>query len=166
MPRVKSAAFALSPNPSPSQIPAAIPITFFSAPASSTPTRSVFVYTRNRSVPSRCCAHPASPRSAAAITTEVGSPRATSSAWLGPPSTANVVIGLPPAAHLRRPEHLTGSVARIRAAADLASRPRPAGVDPDRLGRPARTHGGAVMAARLRLYTPPEETTEELPEPE
>ena len=42
-PRVISAAFALSPNPMPSPMPAAIAITFFSDPPSSTPTISGLV---------------------------------------------------------------------------------------------------------------------------
>ena len=42
-PRVMIAAFPLSPSSSPSTIPAARATTFFSAPASSTPTRSGFV---------------------------------------------------------------------------------------------------------------------------
>ena len=41
-PRVMSAAFALSPKPRPSDIPAARAITFLAAPHSSTPTRSSF----------------------------------------------------------------------------------------------------------------------------
>lgn len=42
-PRVISAARALSPIPSPSEMPAPRAMTFFSAPASSTPTRSGLV---------------------------------------------------------------------------------------------------------------------------
>ena len=42
-PRVMSALFELSPSPSPSQMPAATAITFFNAPASSTPARSALV---------------------------------------------------------------------------------------------------------------------------
>ena len=41
-PRVISAARGLLPSPSPSRIPAAMATTFFSAPHSSTPTRSSF----------------------------------------------------------------------------------------------------------------------------
>ena len=42
-PRVISAAFVLSPYPTPSQNPAAIAITFFADPAISTPSISVLV---------------------------------------------------------------------------------------------------------------------------
>src|ERR1700675_3452768 len=52
-PRVSRAALALSPKPRPSQMPAAMPITFLSAPANSTPTTSAFVYVRIRSEPTR-----------------------------------------------------------------------------------------------------------------
>src|SRR6266545_3649399 len=45
-PRVIRAARALNPSPRPSRIPAARAITFLSAPASSTPTKSVCEYTR------------------------------------------------------------------------------------------------------------------------
>src|SRR5262245_38274160 len=45
-PRVSRAALVLSPYPRPSAIPAAIAITFLSAPALSHPTTSGFVYTR------------------------------------------------------------------------------------------------------------------------
>ena len=43
IPRVISAAFVLSPNPAPSQNPAAIAITFFADPPISTPFISEFV---------------------------------------------------------------------------------------------------------------------------
>ena len=49
-PRVSSAPFVLSPYPSPSQTPAAMAITFLSAPPYSQPTTSSFVYTRSRGV--------------------------------------------------------------------------------------------------------------------
>ena len=42
-PRVTSAAFALSPNPMPSQTPAAMATTFFNEPPNSTPAISVLV---------------------------------------------------------------------------------------------------------------------------
>ena len=45
-PRVIKAAIVLLPRPSPDTMPAPIAMTFFSAPASSTPVWSVFVYSR------------------------------------------------------------------------------------------------------------------------
>jgi hypothetical protein len=45
-PRVSSAAAVFDPYPRPSTMPAAIAITFLSAPASSTPTTSVLEYAR------------------------------------------------------------------------------------------------------------------------
>ena len=47
MARVTNAALELSPNPSPADAPAAIAMTFFSAPPNSTPIGSPLVYTRN-----------------------------------------------------------------------------------------------------------------------
>jgi hypothetical protein len=46
-PRVISAARAFNPNPSPSHMPVAIAITFFTAPPISTPVRTVLKYTRS-----------------------------------------------------------------------------------------------------------------------
>ena len=46
MPRVIRAARVFSPSPSPSTIPAAMAITFLTAPPSSTPSVSRLVYTR------------------------------------------------------------------------------------------------------------------------
>ena len=46
-PRVSNAATVFAPKPSPSQTPAAMAITFFSAPANSTPITSSLVYRRN-----------------------------------------------------------------------------------------------------------------------
>ena len=48
-----SAAWVLSPYPRPAAVPAAMAITFLSAPAISQPTTSGFVYTRKRSVMKR-----------------------------------------------------------------------------------------------------------------
>ena len=50
MPLVIIAALALSPNPSPSDMPAPRAIMFFKAPPSSTPVTSVPVYTLRKSV--------------------------------------------------------------------------------------------------------------------
>ncbi len=96
MPRVMSAAFALSPKPRPSQAPAAMAITFLIAPAISTPTRSRLVYTLNRSVIRRRWASIALGACAEAATTVVGISRATSSAWLGPESAATRTPGTSP----------------------------------------------------------------------
>src|SRR2546426_5202069 len=58
-PRVISAARVLKPSPSPSRIPAASAMTFFSAPPSSTPITSVCEYTRKYGVANRRCARSA-----------------------------------------------------------------------------------------------------------
>src|SRR6267378_4653512 len=86
-PRVSNAAFVLSPNPRPSPTPAAIAITFLSAAANSQPATSSLRYTRSRSVEHACCTARALDSSLEAATTDVGIPRATSSAWLGPVRT-------------------------------------------------------------------------------
>ena len=83
-PRVISAAIELCPSPSPSHTPAAIAIIFFSAPPSSTPTTSSFVYTRNRGSLNSRCTVSTSAASFEAIVIAVGSPRATSLANDGP----------------------------------------------------------------------------------
>ena len=54
-PRVMTAARVLSPVPSPSAMPEAMAMTFLSAPATSQPTTSGLVYTRNRRVQKTCC---------------------------------------------------------------------------------------------------------------
>ena len=71
----------------PSQMPAAMAIGFFSAPAISVPITSVFVYTRNVDEFSRRCASSAASRSADATADDVGRPWTTSRARLGPDST-------------------------------------------------------------------------------
>ena len=88
-----SAAFALSPYPSPSAIPAASAITFFSDPPSSMPSISGLVYTRKTSFINNPCRYSAVSRVFAPTTTLVGSPLPTSSAWLGPERTATSASG-------------------------------------------------------------------------
>ena len=83
-PRVINAARALSPRPSPSLIPAASAMTFFTAPPISTPVTSSLEYTR-RAPPCRSCAViPANFPSFDARVNATGRPRATSAAKLGP----------------------------------------------------------------------------------
>src|SRR5207302_621709 len=79
-PRVMSAANVLAPSPNPWHTPAAIAITFFIAPANSTPTTSRFVYSRNVGPAKHACKVWAVASSAHARTTAVGSPRAASMA--------------------------------------------------------------------------------------
>ena len=87
-PRVISAAFALSPSPSPSTPPAASAITFFAAAQSSTPTMSGLTYTRKTAELIACWSWPARNPSSLAITAAVGRPSAISSAMFGPERTA------------------------------------------------------------------------------
>src|SRR5882672_1483399 len=58
-PRVINAARVLKPSPSPSRMPAARAMTFFSAPPNSTPITSVCEYTRKCGVENRRCARSA-----------------------------------------------------------------------------------------------------------
>src|SRR5579859_2880644 len=87
-PRVRIAAFALSPRSSPSTPPAASPITFFAAAHSSTPTMSGLTYARKIVELIACCSCPARKPSSLAITAAVGKPIAISSAMFGPERTA------------------------------------------------------------------------------
>ena len=87
-PRVMSADFALSPKPKPSTPPAARAITFFAAAQSSTPTTSLFTYTRKRVELTACWSSTASALSSDAITAAAGRPWAISSACVGPERTA------------------------------------------------------------------------------
>ncbi len=88
-----SAARELRPSPSPSAIPVATAITFLSAPPSSTPMTSSFVYTRKLGeLSARCTRVAASGRSEAA-TTAVGWPCATSRAKSGPDSATTGTPG-------------------------------------------------------------------------
>ena len=87
-PRVMIPALAESPKPSPSTVPAASATTFFSAPASSTPIRSGFVYTRNRSDDRTDASSAASSPSSDATTDPAGLPAAISRARFGPDSAA------------------------------------------------------------------------------
>ena len=61
-------------------------MTFFTAPPSSTPLRSVLVYTRKVGLVKIFCTAPAAAISVLAATMRVGMSRATSSAWVGPDS--------------------------------------------------------------------------------
>src|SRR5690606_27768180 len=65
-------------------------MTFFRAPPSSTPRTSSLVYTRNIDVINKLCHLSAVSAAYAATTLAVGSPAATSSAWLGPERTASL----------------------------------------------------------------------------
>ena len=96
-PRVMSPALPLSPKPSSSAAPAAIARTFLSAPHSSTPTRSLLTYSRNRRRPRRAWTRAASASSSAATTADAGSPRAISRARFGPDSAAIRRGSTPPA---------------------------------------------------------------------
>ncbi len=87
-PRVTSAAWALGPSPMPSTTPAAMAITFFNAPPISTPTTSSLPYTRRKRPRNSSCTSATVRASAAATTTAVGMPLATSDAKLGPDRTA------------------------------------------------------------------------------
>ena len=87
-PRVIRAAMVFEPSPSPSHAPAAIAMTFFTAPPSSTPVTSTLVYSRNVGPENSSCTLAVSSRSAEAITTAVGSLLATSRANEGPESAA------------------------------------------------------------------------------
>ena len=86
-PRVINAARALYPHPSPSLTPAAMAITFFTAPPTSTPTTSEVVYTRNLEEEKTLCTLAATVSVVAAAVTAVGRPHATSAAKLGPDNT-------------------------------------------------------------------------------
>ena len=73
----------------------------FSAPPSSTPTRSSLLYTRNVGAERSVRARTAASGSAQATTEPVGSPRAISAARLGPLSAASVTAGQLLRQHLR-----------------------------------------------------------------
>ncbi len=83
-PRVTMAATALSPNPSPEHAPAAIAMTFLSAPPNSTPNTSCVVYARKLPLLTAFCNDMQSVLSYPARLTEVANPRATSNANDGP----------------------------------------------------------------------------------
>mmetsp|Transcript_35403 Transcript_35403/g.56930 ORF Transcript_35403/g.56930 Transcript_35403/m.56930 type:complete len:354 (+) Transcript_35403:195-1256(+) len=87
-PCATSAAMALLPRFKPSTIPAAMASTFFSAPDISTPTTSVDVFTRRQLEPNKRCTRHASASSVDAATIAVGSPCISSTAKVGPDSTA------------------------------------------------------------------------------
>ena len=87
-PRVISVARVLSPKPIPSAIPQASAITFFTAPPSSQPTTSPFVYGRRYGVKQARCTTPARSGSAQATTVADGCSSAISRARLGPVTTA------------------------------------------------------------------------------
>ena len=93
IPRVMRAAFALSPYPRPSAIPAARATTFFNAAPVSIPSTSGLVYTRNTGLINVAWMYSAIFFLWDPATQSVGSPRLTSSAWLGPERTAASAIG-------------------------------------------------------------------------
>ena len=82
-----TAARVLSPVPSPSAMPEAMAITFLSAPATSQPITSGFVYTRNRSLAKTSCSASAMIGSSMAMTDAAASPARISLARFGPVST-------------------------------------------------------------------------------
>ena len=82
-----TAARVLSPVPSPSAMPEAMAITFFSAPATSQPTTSGFVYTRNSSPAKIFCSSWAMWSSLKATTVAAALPDRISCARFGPVST-------------------------------------------------------------------------------
>ncbi len=86
-PRVMSAARAFDPNPSPSEMPAAMAITFLIAPPSCTPATSVLVYTRIRSLRSQPAMRSATAGVVEATVSAVGRCSATSRANVGPETT-------------------------------------------------------------------------------
>ena len=92
-PLVISAAFVLSPNPSPSLIPAASAITFLSAAPVSIPIVSLFVYSLKVSFINSSCIIFAVSISSLDTTQAVGIPLPTSSAWLGPTRVQTVFLG-------------------------------------------------------------------------
>mmetsp|Transcript_9270 Transcript_9270/g.27950 ORF Transcript_9270/g.27950 Transcript_9270/m.27950 type:complete len:225 (-) Transcript_9270:922-1596(-) len=83
-PLVTSPLMALVPNPSPSHIPAASAITFFTAPPISTPITSLLVNTRKFSVENRSARSSARRASSDAMTTAVATPWQISCAKDGP----------------------------------------------------------------------------------
>ena len=94
IPLVISAARVLSPKPMPSITPAASAITFLIEPPSSIPIISELVYTRNLSFINISWIISADSRFTEPATTVVGTPIATSSAWLGPDSTEISACGI------------------------------------------------------------------------
>ncbi len=84
--RVINAALAFWPLPRPSEMPQAMPTTFFSAPPICTPAMSSLPYTLNRSPMKAACASRTRPASGPAITVAAGSPAAISAEKLGPES--------------------------------------------------------------------------------
>ena len=93
-PRVISVAFELSPNPMPSTMPAAIAITFFTTPAISQPTTSVFVYTRKVGNEIICWIILPTRSSPHATTVAAGCPAKISRAKFGPVKTATGLPGI------------------------------------------------------------------------
>ena len=87
-PRVISEARVLSPKPSPSAMPQASAMTFFTAPPSSQPTTSGFVYGRKYGVWQAACSASARSASVQAMTVAAGCSSAISRARFGPDSTA------------------------------------------------------------------------------
>ena len=87
-PRVMIEACELSPIPIPLAMPTASAMTFFTAPPTSTPNTSVFVYGRKYVVRQTCCSFSATPSSAQATTLAAGCRRAISFARFGPDTTA------------------------------------------------------------------------------
>ena len=81
-------ALELSPNPHPDAAPTARAMTFLTAPHSSTPSTSVFVYGLKVLVAHRAATRAATASSVAATTVAVGWWAAISSARLGPETTA------------------------------------------------------------------------------
>ena len=87
-PLVIKPARALFPRPSDSTTPAAIAMTFLSAPPSSTPMTSLLAYSRKYLDRNSSCTSFSRDGSLDATSTAVGNSRATSAAKLGPESTA------------------------------------------------------------------------------
>src|SRR5262245_13533319 len=94
-PRVISAALVLSPSPMPEAIPQARAMTFFTAPPSSQPITSSFVYGRKYGVAMASWTAVARASSGQATTTALGCPDAISGARLGPVSATTRVGSAP-----------------------------------------------------------------------
>ena len=171
-PRVMSAAIALCPSPGLRRRPAAIAITFFSAPPISTPGHVVADVEPQRGTaeadPGRMRPRP---RRATPTSTAVGSPRATSAAKLGPESTTTgcpAVASSPITCDMRCSESVSSPlVALTRTAAAgsdeaTARATAPQAVrghreDDDRR-RPAAPPAAAPPASRDRGDRPPGDT--------
>ncbi len=87
-PRVMIEAFVLSPKPIPSAMPTASAMTFLTAPPSSTPTTSVWVYGRKYGAEHAAATCSATSASVQATTVAVGCRAAISLARFGPDTTA------------------------------------------------------------------------------